>query len=187
MTELLHQFRWRPGIGDPTVMGWVTVLVYALAALTAGLAMWRSGKIADRRMWALVTILMTMLCINKQLDLQSLFTDIGRVLAGREGWYEERRAVQKIFVFGVLGSSALLTVFMAWRFLSFWKRHFLLAVGLAFLLTFIVVRAISFHHVDLFLKTEVSGVRMNWFLELGGIALIWGAAVMDLVRQRREK
>jgi hypothetical protein len=185
MTEFLHQIRWRPVIGDPNVMGWVTVAAYALAALTAGVAMWRSEKIADRRMWALVTILMTLLCINKQLDLQSLFTDIGRVMAGREGWYEERRGVQKVFVLGVVGSSALLTAFMAWRFRNFWKRHFLLAAGLAFLLTFIVVRAISFHHVDVFLKREISGVRMNWFLELGGIALIWGAAVSDLLRIRR--
>ncbi len=169
------------------MMGWMTVLVYALAALTAGVTTWRSEKIADRRMWALVAILMTLLCINKQLDLQSLFTDIGRVIAGREGWYEKRRAVQKIFVLAVLGSSAVLAAFMAWRFRSFWKRHFLLAAGLAFLLTFIVVRAISFHHVDLFLKTEVSGVRMNWFLELGGIALIWGAAVMDLLKRRAGK
>jgi len=187
MTELLHQIRWRPGIGDPTVMGWVTVVVYALAAVTAGVATWRSEKIADRRMWALVTILMMALCLNKQLDLQSLFTDFGRVMAGREGWYERRRAIQKIFVLVVMGSSALLTVSMAWKFRSFWKRHFLLAAGLAFLLTFIVVRAISFHHVDLFLKSEVSGVRMNWFLELGGIALIWGAAVMDLVKGRAGK
>jgi len=187
MTEFLHQIRWRPEIGDPTVMGWVTVLIYGLAALAAGLAMWRAAKIEDRRMWALVALLMTLLCLNKQLDLQSLFTDIGRVIAGREGWYEKRRAIQKIFVLGVLGTSAVVTGFMAWRFRSFWKMHFLLAAGLAFLLTFIVVRAVSFHHVDLFLKSEVSGFRMNWFLELGGIALILGAAVMDLLKRRAGK
>ncbi len=184
MTEFLHQIRWRPEIGDPSAMGWATVAAYGLAALAAGWAMWRSDEIAGRRMWALVMLLMVLLCLNKQLDLQSLFTDVGRVIAGREGWYEKRRAIQKVFVLGVLGVSGVLTIFMTWRFWSFWKKHFLLAAGLAFLLTFIVVRAISFHHVDVFLKSEVSGVRMNWFLELGGIALILGAAGMDLLKRR---
>ena len=47
------------------------------------------------------------------------------------------------------------------------------------------VRAISFHHVDLILKMTVSGVRMNWFLELGGIALVWIAAIRELTDRRR--
>ena len=48
-----------------------------------------------------------------------------------------------------------------------------------FLLTFIVVRAISFHHFDLFLKARVGGLKMNWVLELGGIALVALAALRE--------
>jgi hypothetical protein len=43
-------------------------------------------------------------------------------------------------------------------------------VGLGFLMTFVAVRAASFHHVDQWLRHGV--VRLNWALELGGIALI---------------
>ena len=46
-------------------------------------------------------------------------------------------------------------------------------------MTFIAVRAVSFHHVDVFLKSAVGGVRMNWALELGGIFLIGLAAVRE--------
>lgn len=169
-------------------MGWMTVGFYGVCALTAALAAWRARADflkGERRIWTWVAILMAALCVNKQLDLQSLFTDIGRVLASNEGWYAQRRTFQKWFVLGVLAGSLMTTGLLWWRFRSFWRRHFLLASGLAFLVTFIVVRAISFHHVDLILKMTVSGVRMNWFLELGGIALIWIAALSELPGKRR--
>jgi hypothetical protein len=61
----------------------------------------------------------------------------------------------------------------------------LLVSGLFLLLTFIVVRAISFHHVDEFIKVRVAGVRMNWLLELSGILLVMLAAVSELRAERR--
>ena len=36
--------------------------------------------------------------MNKQLDLQTAFTELGRVLAQTEGWYEQRRTVQFWFI-----------------------------------------------------------------------------------------
>ncbi len=182
--DFIHQFRWRPEIGDPSFIGWFTVAAYAATALTAWLAALRAGRRpgsmkGSRLTWILVTLLMSLLCLNKQLDLQSLFTDIGRVMSHNQGWYEERREFQKWFVLGVLGISSVSTLALFIRFRNFWKRHFLLSTGLVFLLTFIVVRAISFHHFDVFLKSQLGGVRMNWFLELTGIGLIWLAAYID--------
>jgi len=55
----------------------------------------------------------------------------------------------------------------------------LLFCGLVFLLTFIVVRAISFHHVDMFLRSRIAGVKLNWFLELTGIFLVLLAALWE--------
>lgn len=182
--DLIHQFRWRPEIGDPSLMGWFTVFCYGAAAFTCWLAARRAGRApgtvgGSRATWIMVAILMTFLCLNKQLDLQSLFTDIGRVMSRNQGWYQERRAFQKWFVLGVLAVSFLTAALTLFRFRQFWRQHFLLAAGLAFLLTFIVIRAVSFHHIDLFLRTEIAGVRMNWALELGGIALISLAAWLD--------
>jgi len=96
--DYLQQITWRPGIGDPTVMGWVTVGAYAVAAAVAGVAAHRArGAAAPHpgpdRTWLLVAGLMALLCVNKQLDLQSLFTDLGRVLAREQGWYARRREV----------------------------------------------------------------------------------------------
>lgn len=178
--DLLLKIKWRPEIGDPTFMGWFTVAAYFVAALFA----WRAAKhsINGKKLWYAVAALMAFLCLNKQFDLQSLFTDIGREIARHDGWYGERRKVQKLFVLAVLAGSGLFGCWFAWRFRTFLIGHKLLAFGLLFLLTFIVVRAISFHHVDVFLKGGIAGVRWNWLLELTGIFLVAIAAYNDTAR-----
>lgn len=188
--DFIQYLRWRPAIGDPSFMGWLTVAAYGLAALTSLAAARRAGRApglagGSRLIWFAVASLMTFLCLNKQLDLQSLFTDIGRVIFRKQGWYGERREFQKWFVLGVLAASFLGTLFLILWFRGFWKNHFLLASGLIFLLTFIVVRAVSFHHFDVFLGSRLAGVKMNWLLELSGIALVWLAAILDYLNPRR--
>ena len=184
MTDFIDKIRWRPEIGDPSTMGWITVAAYAFAAFTCVLAAIRTGRSpgtarGSRALWSLVALLMAFLCVNKQLDLQSLLTDIGRVLAWRQGWYEDRREFQKLFIIALLGFSLASAAFLLLRCHAFWKRHLLLAVGLVFLGTFIAVRAVSFHHFDSFLKWSPGGVRMNWLLELSGIAIVWISALFD--------
>lgn len=175
--DLLLRIKWRPEIGDPSPMGWFTVAAYLFTAILA----WRAWKKpgTGRRIWLGVAVLMAALCINKQFDLQSLFTDLGREVANAGGWYGKRRGVQKWFVLAVIAGSGVFACWFAWRFRDFLKHHKLLSVGLLFLLTFIVVRAISFHHFDVFLKERIAGVKMNWLLELGGIALIAAAALRE--------
>jgi hypothetical protein len=82
-------------------------------------------------------------------------------------------------VLGVIGFAGMFGVWFVWHRHAFWSRHKLLSSGLFFLMTFIVVRAISFHHFDVFLKHETMGVRMNWVLELGGISMIALAALRE--------
>ncbi len=154
-------------------MGWFTVAAYAAVALLA-LRVWLRRK---EGIWLAVALGMAALSVNKQFDLQSLFTDIGRIIASHQGWYERRREFQKIFVLAVIGLAGVTGIAVIWRYQAFWLRHKLLAAGLMLLLTFIVVRAISFHHFDSFLKTRYAGVKMNWALELGGIFLTGWAAV----------
>jgi hypothetical protein len=173
--DLLLKIRWRPVIGDPSPMGWFTVAAYALAAFLA----WRvwSQNRERNRVWFGVTVLMAFLCLNKQMDLQSLVTDIGREIARFFGEYEHRRGFQKFFIIAVLAIVAIFGPLFAWKYRTFLKGHKLLAAGLVFLLTFIVVRAISFHHMDVFLKkSRAGGVKMNWILELTGIGLVALAA-----------
>ena len=190
MDSLLSAIRWRPGIGDPTFIGWFTVAAYAAGVVLAVLASqgeaaeWESGY-APRRsgLWLGVAVLMACLCLNKQLDLQTLLTDIGRLVAKEQGWYEQRQTFQKGFILAVLGGAVAFSGWFIWRFRPFWRNHKLLSAGALFLLTFIAVRAVSFHHVDEFLGHRVFGFRMNWVLELTGIALINLAAAREWRRK----
>ena len=188
--NFIHELHWRPTIGDPSAMGWFTVFAYGLTAFVAWLAARRAGNApglpgGSKGLWLAVATLMSLLCLNKQLDLQSLITDIGRVFAWHQGWYQERREFQRWFVLGIVAASFLLTLLMLAVYHKFWIRHILLGAGLAFLLTFIVVRAVSFHHFDSMLKHEIGGMKMNWILELGGIGLVFIAAFRDFQNPKR--
>lgn len=175
---------WSPGIGDPTFLGWFTVGLYFLAAARAygvGARLCLSTG-SERIFWRSVGLGLIVLGVNKQLDLQSALTEIGRILAARQGWYEDRRTVQTWFIAGFL-SFAVVFAGAGW----YWLRRGLrstrvAACGVGILLTFVVVRAASFHNVDLFLGRSVAGVRWNGILEIGGLILILGASV---VRARR--
>ena len=173
--NFLKEIRWEPTIGDPTFMGWFTVAAYAVAAILAA----RVWILKREKVWLFVTLGMAGLCVNKQLDLQTLVTAIGRVIAWHEGWIEQRRVYQKWIVLGLLAVSGILGAWSVWRFNDFWRSHLLLAAGGLFLVTFIAVRAVSFHHVDVFLNSAVGGMRMNWVIELSGILLVGLAAVRE--------
>ena len=173
--------RWHPGIGDPTVGGWITVAAYFSAALLAYSAQrLHSDDLANKAgsanakslalFWLLVAGTLVLLGINKQLDLQTWLTEVGRDLAQAQGWYAERRPIQALFVAALtivgLAGMAILIVILRRLFRQVGDGLF----GLGLLVTFIAVRAASFHHVDQLLKSGV--VRLNWALELGGIGLI---------------
>jgi hypothetical protein len=178
--------RRRPTIGDPTFMGWFTVGSYfACAILSFILA--SIHKDADRRsffFWSTVCLLMIRLGINKQLDLQSLFTEVGRQVARTQGWLDQRRTIQ--FWFIVAFGTTVLGGFLSFAIIrrDLFRRFMLAFTGLFFLLSFIVVRAASFHHFDVMLGFRLFGAKMNWVLELTGIYLIIGAGLKETVSRK---
>lgn len=168
---------WTPSIGDPNIMGWVTVAVYAACALVA-LHLWvrnpfhGPGASRERLFWGGVCLLMAFLGVNKELDLQTLMTVIGRCHAQLNGWYDERQAVQRGFIRTMALSAFLLALGIIWFLRASLRRNILAVVGLAFVLGFVVIRAAGFHDVDKLISTEVMSIRVNWILELSGLVLI---------------
>jgi hypothetical protein len=174
--------RWSPGIGDPTVVGWLTVVAYLVTAwLVFGVVQrtpsFLSEARRERTMWLLLAWLFVALGVNKQLDLQSAVTELGRIMARDEGWYGERREVQREFVAFV--ALAAITVATALVFVARGTSlHLRVAIfGTVAVIGFVVIRAASFHHVDVALKDDVGGFRANWLLELSGIAVVLLAAL----------
>jgi len=179
--------QWRPTIGDPSFMGWFTVASYFLCAvLSSILALTNQG--IDRRsflFWCVISLLMIMLGINKQLDLQSLFTEIWRQIARAQGWMDRRRIVQ--FWFIVVFGSVAIAAFLLFVGIKpdLFKRFPLAFAGLFFLLCFIVIRAAGFHHFDEILGFRLFGAKMNWLLELTGIYTVFVAGLLEMVRLKK--
>ena len=166
-------------------MGWVTVVAYFLTALIAlrlvlNSRRWFPADIypAQRRFWLVVFLLMLALGINKQLDLQSLITEMGRYYAARDGWLEYKRYVQVGVIISILAVAAFSLLFFFFRMSSLLKTNWLAIAGLICLLVFIVSRATSFHHMDIFINAYILSARVNWLLELGGLAAIALSALM---------
>ena len=64
------------------------------------------------------------------------------------------------------------------------RENWLALVGLVFLITFIMIRAVSFHHFDQVIKLSLAGIRMNWILELSGIFCILISASMNILKKK---
>ena len=179
---------WRPGFHDPDFLGWVIFVGYfAAACLCVRTALSRGRRPdcpSDRRsrtFWYVLTALLVLLGINKQLDLQTLMTEVGREAAKVEGWYQVRRPVQAVFVasLAVLSVSGLLilAILMRHSLLRLW----LAVAGVVLLVSYVLVRAASFHHVDLLLGR----FELNWLLELVGIACVALSAWLSMRSPRR--
>ncbi|MFV0244770.1 MAG: isopropylmalate isomerase [Qingshengfaniella sp.] len=178
--------RWTPGIGDPSVMGWVTVTAYGAAAVLSLACVPRAHRWREPLFWAFCALLMAGLAINKQLDLQSALTAVGRCLSQAQGWYDQRRAVQKNFVLILLACAALSAPCLIWIFHRILRRTWLALLGMLIVATFVTVRAVSFHHIDAILNLRIQTVRVNWILELSGITLI-AANALSLILRPRER
>jgi len=182
--RFVHIYEWEPEIGDPTFIGWFTVVAYFVAAWVCGVNALRARRMDGRAymFWLVFTAFMVALGINKQLDLQSLFTVTFRHFAKSSGWYEDRRFFQGLFVVAI-AFFGLAFAGIAWIWtLRTLPRHRMALLGGIFLVCFIIIRAASFHHFDDILGTELAFFRINHVLELGGIAYV----TLGALKVRRE-
>ena len=99
---------WNPRIGDPTVIGWVTVGAYFLAALLLWIQRRQAPMLHQEHLWTHRRFLlffagsMFALGINKQLDVQTWLTNVGRDISKAHGWWDNRRVAQAIVLAGII-------------------------------------------------------------------------------------
>jgi hypothetical protein len=177
--------QWRPELGDDHLMGWLTVGVYLAAAVAAGMMARRLTLVdpqarRERWFWRITAAILLLLALNKQLDLQSLLTIFARCHAQLSGWYNDRRIVQEVFIALVAAGGLLALGLAALMLRGILGRIWLALAGLGFVCVFVVIRAASFHHVDVFLGSSAMGIKLNWLLELPGPTLV----ALDALRQR---
>ena len=178
---------WVPSIGDPTIIGWVTVIIYFFVALlcfnsyrsTKSIAL-DTNHTSNKKFWLFLTLFLIALGINKQLDLQTLFTHLGRSISIEQGWYSNRHIVQVTFIIliGLIGTTGLIFLFKTYK--NTVSEIKIVLMGCMILFSFILIRASSFHHMDIFINFKLFGAKMNWVLELGSLTIIGAGALKYL-------
>ncbi len=169
--------RWATAMGDSGALGWVTLLAYLATALICVRAT-RLGGRRDRFFWATLAAAMLLLGLNKQLDAQTLLTQVARGPAIAQGWYGRHRPFQLGFVL-LLGLAAAIAIALLWKWGRRRGRGIRMALlGLTCLGLFILVRAASFHHADRLLGMRAGALSLYSALELAAIMLVGiGAAI----------
>lgn len=191
MVEFINIIRsvpFEPHIGDPTFLGWLTVLAYLAAAVSCVLCTIRSERIfgqgqllQHRLIWGTMALGLFFLGFNKQLDIQSWFTAVIKRIARTQGWFDLGQQVQIIFIVGLAVVSLVLLIAGIWFFRDVWRHYWLLGLGLIFIARFVIVRAATFYGVSLpELSRFTGGIRINWLLEIGGVFIITLGALLNL-------
>ena len=173
----MASFNWSPGIGDPTFVGWLTVILYFATSISCWISARKveldgNHRSNERLAWRFIAVLFLALGINKQLDLQTALTEAGRVVAHLQGWYEQRRSVQLDFI-GLVAATCVTAAIT----LLIWMRRapiptWLALMGTILVFGYVLIRAASFHHIDRFIGESILGLRWNWVIEISGISLV---------------
>ena len=130
--------------------------------------------------WMVLAVLMLLLAVNRQFDLLPWLTRTGRTLAKTRGWYQDRRMLQTLVMVGVGagGGGLLMGCCCYWLVRGAVPERVFALVGLLFVLSFVVIQAMSYHEVDVALRRRIMGLRLDRLLELSGIACVGLAAYL---------
>jgi hypothetical protein len=171
--------RWGSTISDPSFMAWFTAGSYFACAIMAFIAI-LTNQMGGRRpifFWSVISLFMIFLGVTKQIDLQPLFTDVGRQIAKAFDQWQ----ISQIWLIVAFGSTALVA------FLSFaiimrgmFRRFIFAFIGIFFLLSFIFLKVASIYHFDEILGFAPLGAKINFVLMLTGIYLILVAGIREI-------
>jgi hypothetical protein len=114
MNGFLASADWSLGFNDPTVIGWLVTGGYFAVSI---LCVFAAGRHSFERViflsWLLLGLVLVLLCLNKQLDLQTLFKEWFDRIEVNQDWSGQRRMV---IGYSLAGASAIIAVVGAMAF-----------------------------------------------------------------------
>lgn len=176
---------WAAKIGDPSAGGWSVAFAYAIASVLACYVALRGREGQDRIFWGVVGLGLTFLAVNKQLDLQSAFIQAGRCVAQIEGWYDERRDVQRWFIYGLGAVGILAALFLTWRLRRDLSYNWPALAGVSLIMAYVAIRASGMHHMDGLIGQRFGDLAASIWVELAGSGMVAVNAAWLLARRRR--
>jgi len=170
---------WMGIWGDPLLSGTIFMMSYGVTALLIFRAA-RDAEMRERWYWNFCGFLFLFQLLNTNLDLHALVWATGRCLAHAQGWYENRREFQVLFLIGLALLVALILLIVLIVFFRNIFRNILLTLGVVTALGFTIVKGINYHGFEQFYGSEVGPFRVADFIEYSGIALAFLAALVRL-------
>ncbi len=176
---------WAPGFGDRDTYGIVMTFVY-LAAAGLAVAVAFKGPFrsraprSERVLWVFSASVLVALAVNKQLDLQTMFVAAARCIAQAQGWYETRREYQTEVVVGLVLGAAILVPAIVLAFRRAMTGNFAFVLSLSLLVVFVLLRAISLHHLDIVFGLEFMSLRLHRIIEVVALCTVILSAVRRL-------
>ena len=170
--------RLQAGVSDPTLFGWLTVLVYFVAVARC-ITKSKESKFfgGNYRFWLYLAALLLLLGINKQLDLHSWFAEIMRDRAQTYGWYKYRQSVLVSLVsllgFGILSSIISFRLYLA----NSWRNYKITWAGIIVLLMLVLIQTSSSIYADALIKQRgfgfsAFGFSISAIIEISALILI---------------
>jgi hypothetical protein len=169
---------WTLGVGDPTFLGWFTTFSYFITTVFCIRSYLLQIQQPNHKrkngavLWLWLGLLYLLLGLNKQLDLHNLLTAIGKNIAYSQGWYENRRTVQALFIlilacciFFVIG--ALLNIA---RKLN--RPQKISIFGTCLVFVYMLGRAMLFNHIGRIFPSITPDSNFFWIVELSGLAIV---------------
>ena len=157
---------------DSGLAAWIIVAGYVVAAISCGLAAYRARACPQGKFWTATALLVAALGINKQLDLQTWLTFLGRRLAQSDGWYAERRAVEAAFLIIFVGLSVVLAAWFVRSARPNFRGRAAAISGLAALGAYAILRAGTFYHVDVQPDVTIATLPARDVIEFSGTILV---------------
>lgn len=165
------------GFGDRDLYGYVMTVVHLVAATLAVLVTikgpFRSrAPRTERWLWGIGATVLVALAINKQLDLQSMLVEAARCVARGEGWYENRREYQTEVILGLVIAAAIVVPTMIFLVRKAVVGNLAFVLSMSALVAFVLIRAISFHHLDVVFGTDVLSFRLHRVIEVAALLTV---------------
>jgi hypothetical protein len=181
---------WQSSIAKADMADWITVAAYLVAALMSARAAGHAGlrRLArDTMFWRITAVLLALLAINELMDLQNHLTSAARAYARADGWYEERRRVQYVFVMALGVAAMFAGIAMLWLTRRADAAVRLALAGLIFIGLFVLLRAASFHHVSEILSRGAPMFNWGSVQEMVGILIVAAAAAVYTRKRERRR
>jgi hypothetical protein len=179
---------WTGRFGDNDFLGWLITFCYVitvLASLHYIIILSRNQEPQKKTLWICITVFLLILGINKQLDLQTLFTITGRAVASAEGWLEYRRIIQEYFAIGIFSCIGLLGIIVLWYVRKILVASWLELMGTSILLVFVLIRTASISHINKAMRLE-QGISHIHAIELLGLLIILAAIYFHIFRDKKQ-